>query len=100
MELNLENFNREHAKFCAKAFPNITDYRAPLKHLKKEVKETMVSGEPDEYADCLMLLLSSFRLKYPHCDTHDLLRAAAAKLEINKSREWEMNSEGFAEHKR
>lgn len=98
MELSLKNFDRKHSEFTNRVFPQITDFRGPLKHMKKEVKEAIASGEPEEFADILMLLLSSFRLRFPLCNTDDLLKAAAAKLEICEGRDWKMNDQGFAEH--
>jgi len=94
----LKDFDQAHKEFCETAFPDINDYRKPLEHMKLEIQEAITSGEPEEFADILMLLLSAFRLRFPKCNTDDLLSAAASKLIINRERTWEMNLEGFAQH--
>ena len=59
----------------------------PLKHLAKEVQETLANpADIMEYADLLFLVFDSARRAgFTYCE----LRAAVdRKLEINKSRKW------------
>ena len=59
----------------------------PLKHLAKEVNETLAApNDLEEYADCLFLLFDASRRAGFGYD--DLLNAAWDKLEKNKAREW------------
>lgn len=76
-----------------------------LKHLKKEVGETIDAieqSEPEEairaeFSDCFLLLLNA-------CHKHgisfsDLFAVAESKMKINRERKWgQVNSEGFVEH--
>lgn len=60
---------------------------APLAHLELELKELKESPQDaTEYADCLMLLLDSFRMAGGTAD--ELVKACFDKLEINKTRQW------------
>lgn len=99
-ESELERFYRLHGKFVKEAFPEITDFRGPLKHLLKEVQEAIESGDEEEFADIFMLLLSAFRLRFPRKTINFLILISIEKLGRNKMRKWEMNDEGFAEHVR
>jgi predicted house-cleaning noncanonical NTP pyrophosphatase (MazG superfamily) len=99
MAITLKDFDEAHREFVEQTFPDVTDYRAPLEHMKEEVKEAIESGEPEEYADILMLLLSSFRLRFPELTTDDLLQFSVSKLIVNKQRKWgDVNEKGFREH--
>lgn len=94
-----ESFNETHAAFCAEKFPDITDFRGPLRHLKKEVDEAIDSGDPEEFADMQILLLSAFRIRFPEKNTEHLIRMCFEKLKKCENREWgEINGEGFVEH--
>ena len=65
-----------------------------LAHLKKEVDEFIESGDPEEGADCFMLLLHWF---YRH--NIDLLETAKEKFNIIIFREWgEPDKNGVIEH--
>jgi len=56
----------------------------PLRHLKLEADEAIESGAPDEYADCLILILDAARRAG---FTHDtLITTTLEKLEVCKVR--------------
>lgn len=66
-----------------------------LKHLQKEVTEVIAAwgatpfaseSVRDEFADCLLLLLDSSRRA--GLKPLELIRAAQAKMLVNKAREW------------
>jgi len=65
-----------------------------VSHLAREVVELSESHDPEEAADCFILLLG-------HADAmgYDLLDAARAKMEINRCREWgTRDRHGVIEH--
>ena len=63
-------------------------------HLNKEVLELTESGEPEEAADCLLLLLH-----HAHRSGYDLLGVAQAKMEVNRTRTWGTpDADGVVEH--
>jgi hypothetical protein len=65
-----------------------------LNHLKRELKELESSGDPEEAADCLLLLLS-----YAHRNRIDLFSEAVKKYYINQRRKWgQPDAEGVVEH--
>ena len=94
----LEKFYVDHGVFCEKAFPTITDFVPVLKHLKEEADEAISSGEAEEFADVLMLLLSAFRLRFPDEGVHSLLYAAEQKLKVCKERKWVIVEDGYGQH--
>lgn len=108
------NYLRDEIKeFSVGQFGPRTDPRGPLNHLKEEVNELIESiekvdeldsnspfyyeeyqkekkNEEEEWADCILLLLDSFRIRYgSHTSYNKLLHFALNKLEVIKSREWE-----------
>lgn len=91
--------NDAHADFVKRKFPNVTDWKGPLHHLEKEVKEAIESGEEEEFADMQLLILSAFRLRFPDKTVFDLIDMCFSKLNKCESREWgEVNELGFVEH--
>lgn len=84
----LLGLDARHKAFVEKAFPDITDWRAPLNHMAEEVQEAIQSGEEEEFADILLLLLSSFRLRFPEGDVGYLLHIAHEKMAVNEKRKW------------
>lgn len=86
----------EIANYSDKNFGIRTDASGPLNHLKKEVEELLeVLGkggreEEDEWADCILLLLDAFRIRYGN-DTsfNKILHFALNKLDAIKDREWD-----------
>lgn len=75
-----------------------SDPQAPLHHMESEIQEVL--NEPyniEEYSDCFMLLLDALRKAGFTAD--QLIEAAYAKLEVNKSRIWgSPNALGYTEH--
>jgi NTP pyrophosphatase (non-canonical NTP hydrolase) len=108
------NYLKEEIKeFSEGQFGHRTDPRGPLNHLKEEVKELIDSinevdqcnqndsstyeeykkakrNEEEEWADCLILLLDSFRIRYGNgVSFNKLLQFGLKKISIIKNREWE-----------
>lgn len=81
----------------------------PLNHLKEEIDELIeIVGEggideEEEWADCLLLLLDAFRIRYGN-DTsfNKLLHFSLNKLEVIKKRDWddEPNEDGIFRSKK
>jgi len=70
--------------------------KGPLNHLKEEIQELLdVLGndgwkEEEEWADCLLLLLDAFRIRYRNeTSFNKLLHFALIKLEIIKKRKYD-----------
>jgi hypothetical protein len=64
------------------------------KHLQKEAKELTASYEPEEAADCFLILLH-----FAHRNKFDLLVKGKEKHEVNKRRKWgKPDKEGVVEH--
>jgi NTP pyrophosphatase (non-canonical NTP hydrolase) len=61
---------------------------AIIHHLKKEVAELQESNNPEEAADCFLLLL-----QHAHSQGYDLLDEARKKMVINKERQWGLPDE-------
>lgn len=98
---SLEDIKCIIADFSDRVFGKDRPYTAPLHHLKKEVDETIEDGDIFEYADCLLLLLDSYRKKFPDKSTDELLEACKQKMEINEKREWgEPDDNGVYLHKK
>lgn len=74
--------------------------RGPLRHLAKEVKETIEAPfDPIEYADMLHLLFDAARRSGMSYD--QLTETAHEKLDINRNRRWQARGEdGTVEHVR
>jgi NTP pyrophosphatase (non-canonical NTP hydrolase) len=77
-------------------------FRTPeslLNHLIEEVGEVREAlTDESEWADCLTLLIDSYRLATGHT-TNDLLDACFAKIEVNKKRTWNAPDEnGISRH--
>lgn len=68
----------------------------PLKHLKLEADEAIQSGEKEEFADCLLLILDAARRSGLTCDS--FINTAIAKLEVCKMRVYPKPSTDEAGH--
>ena len=67
-----------------------------LAHFQKEVKELVESRDPEELADCILLLIH-----FAHKKGVSLRDAVRAKFEINKRRKWgKPDAQGVVEHVR
>jgi hypothetical protein len=90
----------EIGEWSDSVFGKRKDVTSLLNHLKEEIGE--LQKEPDdlmEYADCLMLLIDSARIR--GFSVTELYCAMVRKLEINKTREWEPEDEnGIIRHKK
>lgn len=65
-----------------------------IAHLKKEVSELAERHDPQESADCLILLFH-----HAYLAGYDLLAEAQKKLQINKKRKWGTpDKHGVIEH--
>ena len=108
------NYLKDEIKeFSEGQFGPRKDPRGPLNHLKAEVIELIDAieknyavssddlfkydeklelehNEEEEWADCLLLLLDAFRIRYGN-DTsfNKLLHFSLNKLEVVKNREWD-----------
>jgi len=83
------DFWHAQAEWSRKAFgpDNVRGPAGPLKHLKKEVDETLANPtDLEEYVDCLFLVCDATRRA--GFSPEQLLQVAFAKLEKNKARVW------------
>jgi hypothetical protein len=77
------------AAFADKTFGKKRSYTIPLYHLKEEIDEVISSnGSQFEYADCLLLLLDSYRKKHPDKSIDYFLSVCDEKIELCKKRKW------------
>lgn len=82
-------------KWGEETFPEAT-LDGIIAHLKKEVSELAESHNPQESADCLILLFH-----HAHIAGYDLLAETKKKLQINKKRKWNPpDKDEIIEHKR
>lgn len=87
--MNLNDIKNIIAEFSDKTFGADRPYTAPLFKLKEEVDEAIEGGEMEEYADMLLLLLDSFRKKFPLADAQILIDNCQYKVEnILPNRVW------------
>lgn len=72
----------------------------PIRHLKKEAEELEANPyDASEYADALLLVFDASRRA--GIDFPALVRATAAKMEVNRQREWPKGeADQPIEHKR
>lgn len=91
----LDDFQREVGEWQARTFPESTKATV-LTHLRREVRELRESGNPEEIADCLLLLIA-----YSNKAGVSLMDLARRKFEVCKAREWgEPDAQGVREHVR
>jgi hypothetical protein len=89
----MTNFQTRIGEWGNATFPNGTP-ASVVAHLKKEVNELAESHDPEEAADCMILLLH-----HAHRCGYDLMTEADKKFEINKKRRWGLpDKEGIVEH--
>lgn len=95
---DIEKWELEVAEWSDEKFGRNRSPEGPIHHLKKEVEELIADPyHPEEYADCMLLLLDAWRLRGGNLET--LLIAARSKFEINKARQWgEPDENGVVEH--
>ena len=92
----LNYLKEEIRKFSDGQFGIRKDAIGPLNHLKEEVDELIDAlgkggiEEEEEWADCLLLLLDAFRIRYgDDVSFNRLLHFSLNKLEVIKQREWD-----------
>ena len=96
---SIQGVSDKIAKFSDVTFGEDRPFTAPLHHMKLEVDEAIESGNEEEFADILLLLLDSYRKKHPLKSTKDLLNCANAKIEKLKTRKWQKADErGVVQH--
>ena len=89
----MTSFQREVGEWGDKIFPGGTPHSI-VAHLRKEVKKLAESHDPEEGADCLLLLLH-----HAHKVGYDLMIEAFKKFKINQNRKWgEPDENGVIEH--
>jgi hypothetical protein len=85
----LRDLAGDQAEWSQKTFGSDKD-RGPigaLRHLEKEAREAAENPtDPMEYADCFLLILDAARRA--GIKPMELMKHAAAKMEINKARTW------------
>lgn len=96
----LNYLKEEIANFSEKQFGIRTNPIGPLNHLKEEIIELINEVEKDqkdhwseqeEWADCLLLLLDAFRIRYGNeTSFNKLLHFALIKLDEIKQRDWDV----------
>jgi len=87
----IDYLKTEIGNFSDKQFGKRTNPKGPLNHLKEEVDELLEAigkeNEEEEWADCILLLLDAFRIRYgDDVSFNKLLHFALNKLEIIKKR--------------
>lgn len=93
MKPDCNTFQREVGEWGSATFPDGTP-DSVVAHLKKEVNELAESHDPEEAADCLLLLLH-----HAHKCGYDLMIEAFKKFKINKTRTWGTpDRDGVVEH--
>ncbi len=99
--ITLEIVKNAISEFSDRKFGTDRPFTAPLHHLKKEVNEAIESGEIEEFADMQLLLLDSFRKKFPNSTTEDLLNVCMDKIQTCEKRIWgKPDKNGVVEHVR
>jgi hypothetical protein len=99
---NLEKLNtflKERREFSYKTFGSKEERgcEGPLTHLKKEIQELLDNpNDPMEWADCFLLLTDAADRKGHSFE--DLVDFARKKLEINKARNWQPQTDGTYRH--
>jgi len=89
----LAEFQGDVGRWQDATFPKSTA-ASKIEHLRREVIELKESHDPDEAADCFILLLG-----LAHVDGFDLMAAAQKKMEVNRARRWGTpDAHGVVEH--
>ncbi len=108
----LDYLKNEIQDFSERQFGERHDPKGPLNHLKEEVDELieaidivkspsapgatideakkLMHNEEEEWADCLLLLLDAFRIRFGNdVSFNKLLHFSLNKLEVIKDRKWD-----------
>lgn len=99
----IQKFMDKNREWTDKTFPgqsviNVLDH---LRAEATEIQEAITNNEhPEnilfEYADVYLLLLNS--ISKQGLALRDVHNAAIKKMDINRSRKWVINSEGYSQH--
>ena len=99
----IQKFMDKNREWTDKTFPgqsviNVLDH---LRAEANELQDAITNGEPPEnilfeYADVYLLLLNS--ISKQGLALRDVHNAAIKKMDINRSRKWVINSEGYSQH--
>lgn len=90
----IERIIKHIGEFSDKQFGIRSNPAGPLNHLKEEVQELIDAvgkeNEEEEWADCILLLLDAYRIRYGEKATSEKLeKMAYNKLYILHTRKWE-----------
>ncbi len=86
---NINDIKELVAKFSDESFGKDRPFTAPLLFLQYEVETLKESGEMEDFVDCFILLLDSFRKRFPDVPAEKLLEFSKEKIEvIIPSRTW------------
>lgn len=89
----MQDLQRQVGEWGERLFPTASP-EAYVAHLKREVEELAESHDPEEAADCFILLLG-----HAHRCGYDLMTQAKKKFEKNKKRKWgKPDKDGVIEH--
>jgi NTP pyrophosphatase (non-canonical NTP hydrolase) len=97
-----EQLAKQHMLWALQTFPTegALSGLTKLQEELREVRDCMYTGSDvelaEEYADCIMCLLSS--AAHVSIPASEIIKAFAAKLEKNKGREWTSNGDGTHSH--
>lgn len=94
--MDISDLQKATGEWAESQFPRSTP-ESVIAHFREEASEFAEAGDPEEAADCLLLLCH-----FAHKRGFSLLDEAAKKLRKNKLRKWatEPNSEGYFKHER
>lgn len=88
-----KSFQREVGEWGIRTFPDCTP-ESLVCHLRKEVEELAEDNNPEEAADCFILLLN-----HAHRCGYNLIIEAFKKFKINQKRKWgKPDKDGVIEH--
>lgn len=89
---DFEHFCQRQADWSRRTFGS-DDERGPvgpLKHLAKEVQEALdKTDDPEEYVDCLFLVVDAARRSKLFKSPADFIQQAFVKLAKNEKRQWQ-----------
>lgn len=91
-----QDLQKEIKEWADQVFPDRTPYAALSKMIMEEIPELLNGGldDPGEWADLLILVMDAADLR-----GIDVLEAAFDKMEINRTRSWEVDPEtGIMHH--
>ena len=79
---NIEDIKNLVSKFSDETFGKERSFKAPLLFLEYEIETLKKTGEMEDFVDCFILLLDSFRKRFPDVPAHKLLEFSKEKIEV------------------